>query len=212
VVAHDLRNPLNVISMQAQILRRHEGAGSEPGAVDTIRRAVACMNKLIQDLLDVARLDAGQPLSVKRLAAAPAALLTEMADQVRDWLTASRHTLHLDVAAGLPEVWADRARVAQVLDNLLANAVKFSPPDTRIELAARLRDGEVLFSVSNESKGIPAEVVPHVFDRFWQGEAGDRRGAGLGLSIARELVEAHGGHIWVDPGPPLTTFFFTLPR
>lgn len=212
VVAHDLRSPLAAISLLAQTMRRRPQAQVDPVAIDAICRATTRMNRLIQDLLDVAHLDAAQPLSVKREVTPAAELVTETADQALAWLGTSGRSLQIEVAPDLPQVLADRARFGQVVDNLLNNAVKFSPADSRIVLGARALGGEIVFSVSNEGRGIPADVVPHVFDRFWQGDASDRRGAGLGLSIAKEIVGALGGRIWVEPGPPVTTFLFSLPR
>lgn len=108
--------------------------------------------------------------------------------------------------------WFDRERTLQVLSNLLGNAVKYTPEGGTITLGAELLPTEVVISVRDTGPGIPPDDVPHVFDRYWQAKRSDRRGIGLGLPIAKGLVEAQGGKLWVESEPGRgTTFFFTLP-
>jgi signal transduction histidine kinase len=122
-----------------------------------------------------------------------------------------QEALHL--ATNLPLVAADAARIVQVLGNLLRNAIKFTPNGGCIGLAADARDSAVVFAVSDSGRGIAAENQQYVFDRYWQSADGARvRGSGLGLSIARGIVEAHGGRIWVESTPGQgSTFAFTIP-
>jgi signal transduction histidine kinase len=109
-------------------------------------------------------------------------------------------------------VLADAARVQQVLSNIVGNAVKFTPRDGRITVCAESIGGEVRFAVIDTGPGIPAEQLPHIFGRFWQAKTSDRRGIGLGLAIAKGIVEAHNGRIWVESHVGLgSTFYFTLP-
>jgi signal transduction histidine kinase len=127
---------------------------------------------------------------------------------------AASSTIVLDsrVAGDLPRVIADGARIQQVLSNLVGNAVKFTGRDGRITVAAEQIDGEVRFSVVDTGPGIPAEQLPHIFGRFWQGKPTDRRGIGLGLAIAKGIVDAHNGRIWVESSVGAgSTFYFTLP-
>ena len=120
--------------------------------------------------------------------------------------------MEVSVAANLPAVLADAARIQQVLSNLVGNAVKFTPRQGTIKVAADLLDAEVRFAVIDSGQGIPPEQVPHIFGRFWQATSSDRRGIGLGLAIAKGIVEAHNGRIWVESQVGLgSTFFFTLP-
>ncbi|MFL5489752.1 MAG: sensor histidine kinase, partial [Gemmatimonadaceae bacterium] len=122
--------------------------------------------------------------------------------------------IRLDTALDddLPCVVADAARIQQVLSNLVGNAVKFTPRNGRITVSAERIDGEVRFAVIDTGPGIPAEQVPHIFGRFWQARTSDRRGIGLGLAIAKGIVEAHNGRIWVESHVGLgSTFYFTLP-
>lgn len=207
MVAHDLRGPLNTIVMQASIL-----ANDAERAVTQIRKSAGRMNRLVQDMLDVARMEAG-PVSV-RLASTPAAQL--VADAVHAHLgaaAAASIALRAEVSAELPEVRADRDRVLQILDNLIGNAIKFTGEGGTITVAAVANEHEVRFSVTDTGHGMSEEERAHVFDRFWQAKRHDRRGVGLGLSIVKGLVEAHRGRIAVDSAIGRgTTVTFTLPR
>jgi len=116
------------------------------------------------------------------------------------------------VARDLPDVWADRDRLEQVFENLVGNAVKFTPRGGTIVVGATPRAGEVLFWVADTGAGIASGDLPHVFERFWQARRPGRRGAGLGLPIVKGIVEAHDGRIWVESTPGRgSTFFFTIP-
>ena len=111
-----------------------------------------------------------------------------------------------------PEIWADDDRLLQVFENLIGNAIKFTPAGGRVTIGAQSRAGEVLFSIADTGAGIPAESLPRVFDRFWQAKRAERRGAGFRLPICKGLVEAHGGRIWVESAPGRgSTFCFTIP-
>jgi signal transduction histidine kinase len=108
-------------------------------------------------------------------------------------------------------VWADRVRVLQVFSNLIGNALRFTPEGGRVTVRARREGARVAFHISDTGKGIAPEHLPHLFDRYWQVKR-SREGAGLGLPIAKGLVEAHGGHIQVESAPGRgSTFSFTLP-
>ncbi|AKV03288.1 Two-component hybrid sensor and regulator [Labilithrix luteola] len=214
IVAHDLRSPLSTILLASRLLRR---PGTEPERrssrnVELIERSAARMNRLIEDLLDVVRVDS-KSLTVKREKLATNELLREILDGHRTAATAAKLDLVLECATNLPPVCADRDRVLQIFDNLIANAMKFTRPGGRIVLGASPRESEVVFSVADTGMGITAESLPHVFDRFWQARREDRRGVGLGLPIVRGIVEAHGGRIWVESQAGTgTRFAFTLPR
>ena len=213
IVAHDLRNPLNGILLSLQLLRRPGGEPERRGmtSLDHIRRASLRMNRLIQDLLDVARLEGGQRLTMNRQAASPARLVAEVVEEHKGRLAASKHELHVNVATDLPDIWADTDRIHQVFDNLLGNALKFAPSNTGIALVVSQDNGEAVFRVTNASIIAP-NVLPHLFERFWKGSKADLRGAGLGLSIVKHIVDAHDGRIWVESGPEHgTTFSFTVP-
>jgi PAS domain S-box-containing protein len=213
VVAHDLRNPLNTVLMGADLLLDFAASKQpiEQRHVDIISRAGKRMDRMIQDLLDVQRLDAGR-LTVDASAENLAEMVDEAVDLLRPVATGGGVRLLTEVPRDLPPVLADAARVQQVLSNLIGNAVKFTPRDGTVTLRAVLLDGEARVAVTDTGAGIPSDQLPHVFGRFWQAKSGDRRGIGLGLAIAKGLVEAHGGRIWVESTPGQgSMFFFTLP-
>jgi PAS domain S-box-containing protein len=212
VVAHDLRNPLNAISLTADYLMKEAATQPElwPDKLKAIERSVAQANDLIMDLLDVARMEAGhllvktRPTDARELAAEAIASNESLA---------AHHGI--EIRAQLPDniisVEADRRRVLQVFSNLIGNALKFSPTGSVVTLNATPQDGSLCFSVSDNGPGIPDTDLPHLFDPFWQALKGSE-GAGLGLSIAKAIVQAHGGKIWVESNPGIgSTFFFTLP-
>jgi signal transduction histidine kinase len=129
-------------------------------------------------------------------------------------LQAAERGIELAVAMpeALPPAHADAARVAQVLSNLTGNALKFTPQGGRVRLSATVAGDQIVVAVADTGIGIAAENVAHVFDRFWQAKRASRASAGLGLAIAKSIVEAHGGHIWVESTEGRgTTFQFTLP-
>ena len=120
--------------------------------------------------------------------------------------------LRTDLSAPLPAVRSEKERVLQVVSNLLGNAIKFTPPAGTITVQASALPGEVSFAVRDTGPGIQPMQLSHIFDRFWQARAAARAGAGLGLAIAKGIVEAHGGRIWVESKPGAgATFHFTLP-
>jgi PAS domain S-box-containing protein len=213
IVAHDLRNPLGTILIQAALLRR---PGAEPERrsrkpAEVIERSGKRMNRIIQDLLDVTRMEEGR-LSVEQVRVCARQVVSDSVEAQESLATAASLELELEVAPDLPEVWADRDRLLQIFENLIGNAVKFTEAGGIIRVGAAPRDGDVLFWVEDTGAGISAEHLPHVFDRFWQARRAERRGVGLGLPIVKGLVEAHGGRIWVESifGRG-TTFFFTIP-
>ena len=214
VVAHDLRNPLSTILLQAGALTRR-GPGPERRThkpVDVIHRAAKRMNSLIQDLLDVALMESGQ-LTVERTRLSARELIEGAVEMLRPLAASSALELRVDVGHDVAEVWGDRDRLLQVLENLIGNAIKFTEPGGSITAGAASRDHEVVFWVTDTGGGIAAENLPLVFDRFWQATRAGRHGAGLGLPIAKGIVEAHGGRIWVESTEGRgTTFSFTIPQ
>lgn len=215
VVAHDLRNPLTAAQVAtAAILRAlpdDAGSGLPRNAALTVEFSVQRATRLIRDLLDVTRLEAGT-LLLERRPQAPGELVVEVTDTLGQVVSESALDLQADVEPDLPSVVGDSERLFQVFSNLVENAAKFTPPGGRIRIGARRDDKSVLFSVADTGAGIAAEDVPHVFDRYWQGRPTDRRGAGLGLTIAKGIIDAHGGRIWVETTPGRgSTFCFTIP-
>ncbi len=213
VVAHDLRNPLQLILIQAAVLNREsELHGSAQRPADVIDRSARRMNRLIQDLLDATRLESGRVvLTHDRVT--PSDVVSDSVDAQRPLASIAAVEIASDAPPDLPELWADRDRLLQIFENLIGNALKFTPRGGRITVGAAPRAGEVLFWVSDTGVGIDPIDIPHVFDRFWRPQRHDgRRGAGLGLTIVKGMVEAHGGRVWVTSRPGEgSTFFFTIP-
>jgi len=212
VVAHDLRNPLSNILLQISALKCQ---GPEPEhrsqTMEVIERAAKRMNRLIQDLLDVALMEAGK-LSIERARLSASELVGEAVDIQRPIASSSSLELRVEVGADVPDIWGDRDRLLQVFENLIGNAIKFTESGGRITAGAASRNDAVVFWVADTGRGIESENLPRVFDRFWQATRIDRRGAGLGLSITKGIVEAHGGRIWVESTAGSgSTFFFTIP-
>lgn len=214
VVSHDLRNPLSTISAAAALIDELELDPEErQRQLGVIRRSSQHMNRLIQDLLDLAKIEAGGlTLELEEVRVA------EVLDEAREMFCSQAERGDQDLVIEPPGepivVEVDRERILQIFSNLLGNAFRHAHEGTPVVLGAR-RDGErVRFWVRNRGEAIPEEELPRIFDRFWRG--GDRRrdrtGAGLGLSIVKAIVDAHGGEVHAGSGPDgETTFRFDLP-
>jgi PAS domain S-box-containing protein len=215
VVSHDLGNSLSAVIVTATVLLR---TLPEDAANDDARRRIASirdlarrMQRLRQDLLDVASIEAGR-LAIEWDRWDPAGLAHEALESFAALAAEKGVALAGEVADGLPQLDGDRERIMQVLANLLGNALKFTPSAGRATLRVA-RDGDaVRFAVRDTGPGIAAEHLPHVFDRFWKSRVANRQGAGLGLAIAKGIVEAHDGRISAESTPGEgSTFSFTLP-
>ena len=215
VVAHDLRDLLGGIIMSAAVISKTVGDDEQAGRVGAeiarIRRHAARANRLVCDLVDVASIDAGQ-LAIVPAPGDMAVLLTEVADEFRPAAAAKGIGLDVEQGGGPMLARFDRARLFQVFGNLIANSIKFSPRDSRITLHGEPGAGELQCSVRDEGAGIPADQIELVFERFAQVEHNDRRGLGLGLFIAKRIVEAHSGRMWAQSTLGHgTSVLFTIP-
>jgi signal transduction histidine kinase len=213
IVAHDLRNPLGTMLMVSELLEETLPADSPSRRhVGMMRRAGKQMNRLIQDLLDVKRIEHGH-LTVEPRPVAAAPLLSDAAEMLRSLAAARTLELSVDAPDDLPMVLADTVRIQQVISNLVGNAIKFTPQGGRITLHGLQAGNEVRVAVTDTGPGIAAEQLPHVFAHYWQGSRADNRGLGLGLVIAKGIVEAHAGRIWVESTLGAgSSFYFTLPK
>jgi len=215
VVSHELKNPLSAVLMDAGLLRRMapEGAGGERQRkhAERIERSAQEAARLIKDLLDLARMEVGA-LPLERRSCLVAPLIGEVLEMLQPLATQKAQKLERDSANEL-SVDCDRDRVRQVLSNLVGNAIKFTPAGGAIGVRVQPRDGQAVFVVEDSGPGIPPDQLGHIFDRYWQGRGGDNseRGVGLGLSIAKAIVEAHGGRIWAESRVGSgSRFYFTL--
>ena len=214
IVAHDLRSPLNAIQLATKTLERQPVVMGHPRAhraVEMLSASLARAHRLIADLLDVSRIDAGALAVVH----APVELGPAIDAVISSHEMAAAEatiTLHRAVAPDLPRFLGDHDRIVQVLDNLVGNAIRYTPAGGTITITAVPRSGDLLVTVADTGTGIEADHLRHIFDRFWQSERTRRSGAGLGLAICKGIVDAHGGRIWAESVPRVgTTFSFTLP-
>ncbi len=211
VVSHDLRNPLTTIQMTSSLLLE-DGPEEFREDLELIRTTARRMNRLIQDLLDVSTMERGRPVSIQLERIEVASLLREACEMFRSRASAESKRLDLSLPETPVEIEADRDRILQVFSNLIGNAMKFTGSGDRITLGARGANGRIEFSVADSGPGIPAHDVDHVFEPFWQARRTARLGAGLGLTISRGIVEAHGGTIHAESREGEgTTFLFTIP-
>ena len=215
IVSHDLRNPVHTIHMAASFLLEVAPANDRRTQarkqLEVIQRSATRANRLIQDLLDVAKIQAGG-LAVDPVAVDVRSLVNEVMESATPLAGASQIKVSCETGTDLPHVASDRERILQVFTNLIGNAIKFTPKGGDIRILAALDSGEVRFTVADSGPGIPAEHLDHVFDRYWQAKSTAKLGTGLGLSIAKGIVEAHGGRIWVEsPSGSGAQFNFTLP-
>lgn len=210
MVGHELKNPLTVIRGMAQLLQR--GGDRRERAVASIVEQSKHLTRLVSDLLDLAQLEAGQ-LAVERTEVDLAALMARATEEVR--LLAPAHPLLIELPDGPVAVRGDAGRLRQVLDNLLANATKYSPAGSAVRVRLERACGEARVAITDEGPGIPPEALPRLFERFYRAEAarhGGMPGLGLGLAICKGLVEAHDGRIGVESARGRgSTFWFALP-
>jgi len=204
VVSHDLKNPLQIVQMQTALLRRSivdqdEGTRLLRAASERIQRAVDRMNAMITDLLDLAKIEAGR-FELQRRPEEIREVIDEAIAMIRPLAEAKR--IAIETATDSCSAQLDRERMFQVLSNILGNAVKFTPEAGRITVTTKRIAGELWITIADSGPGIPEDAREQVFDRYWQVPRAKRRtGSGLGLFIAKGIVEAHGGRIWVDRAP-----------
>lgn len=206
-IAHELRTPLSVILGYAEGLSDNKLPGT-PEVYDILFQETKHMNHLVEDLRTLSLADAGE-LQLNLLPYSSQFLLDRVA--ARHNLAAQQKgiTLHFDAAKDIPPVIIDPERMVQVFDNLIGNALRYTPRGGQIALQTCARDGSVQFQVHDNGSGIAPEDLPHVFDRFYRGDKSRRQNgeSGLGLAIARSIVEAHGGTISVESQPGQGTLF-----
>jgi light-regulated signal transduction histidine kinase (bacteriophytochrome) len=217
VVSHDLKNPLGAIQVHAGLIMRALPLGEEgpwrrvQTYAERLQRSAERMNTLIRDLLDLSKIEAGRVTLDARPENA-AELIEEALEALRPLAEQKRLTLTWQPPELSTLVSADRDRIFQVLSNLLGNAIKFTLEGGAVHLGVTREGGQVRFSVQDTGPGIPTELQPYLFNRYWQAPRDVRGGSGLGLYISKGIVEAHGGRIWVESEPGVgSVFHFTLP-
>ncbi len=213
-IAHELRTPLAVI--QSNLEAMMDGVLPADGReLALLHQEALLLKRLISDLRTLSLADAGQltlhrrPVNLRELAA-------QVVERLQLRIEEKNIHLRVNIPESIPTVSADPERLAQVLSNLIDNALRYTPDGTRIVIAARATDGEVEVSVSDDGPGIPPEELPNLFRRFWRAEKSRNRatgGSGLGLAIVKQLVGAHGGRVWAESEGmgKGSRFVFTLP-
>jgi signal transduction histidine kinase len=215
VISHELRTPVSLMKGYASTLRREDAEWDRDtvlNGLQVIEEEADKLAKLIDNLLDVTRLQAGtikmkfSPVQIDRLAERVAERFQTQTEL---------HTIRTSFPADLPPVYADEGRIEQVLANLLSNALKYSPEGGEVVISGEVVKNRLQVSVSDEGIGMSVDQQERVFERFYRVDnalSRETQGAGLGLYIVRSIVEAHGGTIWLESEPGQgTTFTFTLP-
>jgi signal transduction histidine kinase len=200
VVSHDLRSPLTAVLLGIAYVRRAVAEGkpaqSLAGALDAVHRSADSIQRLVDDLVDAARIEAGR-FSIEPVRQPLAPILEDAVEAARLAADARRIGIEFQPPAKAQLVRCDRQRLTQLLGNLLGNAIKFSPEGSRVELALRDEGEWLRIDVRDRGPGIREEHLPHLFTRYWQAPGTAHLGTGLGLFIAHTIVESHGGRIAV---------------
>ena len=214
IVTHDLRSPLAAVMTAASLLGTADA--EDPDAdrirhrVETIQRAARHMSRLVRDLSDLAQIDAGR-LTIEKKVENPGQLLCEVVETLEPVVQKRGGTLRCEVDGEVPPVACDRERIVQVISNLVGNASKVRAGSITVHVEPGHR--ELVFSVADTGPGIPAEDLPHMFDRYWRGRNAVYKGTGLGLPISYGIVKAHGGRMWIESTVGAgSTFYFSIPR
>lgn len=215
MVSHELRTPLATIKGYSTMMLDYFArlnSNEKQDYLKSIDHSTDRLAILVDNLLDTSRMEAGllklekHPMSITRL-------LNTVTTEAKVWVT--QHYIVTRLEKDIPRVNLDAKRIRQVLDNLINNAIKYSPPGTKIIITAKKADNEALISINDQGSGIPPEELTNIFDRMYRIEQrlySGVDGLGLGLYICRRLIEAHGGHIWVESKLGQgSTVFFTLP-
>jgi PAS domain S-box-containing protein len=215
VISHELKTPVALIKGYAGTLRRDDAAWDRSVVQDSlmvIEEEADRLTELIENLLDASRLQAGA-LKINLADVSLDSLVNRIVERFRT--QTSKHVFVVDLGAEFPVVLGDEDRLEQVFSNLLSNAIKYSPEGGEIRINGQARAEQVILCISDQGPGVAPEDIPHIFDRFYRSQQATRntKGAGLGLYLARAVVEAHGGRIWVDPKPGVgARICFSLPR
>jgi signal transduction histidine kinase len=215
IISHELKNPITAIHLSITSSKRvfHDLLSEKPDLVkiiDAIDSSVLRMERIVSDSLDISQIEAGR-LKIEPRLVKVSQLVKEVMDAYQTPACDKGLVLEPEIQPDCPDVFSDPYRIIQVLSNLVGNAIKFTKTG-KVIIQVEAMDDRVLFRVRDSGPGIPESQITHVFDRFWQGKETDRRGVGLGLAIAKNIVEAQGGEIWVESQIGRgSSFFFTLP-
>jgi signal transduction histidine kinase len=214
MVSHDLRNPINAMVLRSDIMIHMLESGARKEDIkrhlELLQRTVLHMNQLISDLTDFARIQAGR-LAIERRECTVLQTIEPAIERARLLANEKGIEFVAHIASDLPLISVAPSRITQIMDNLLGNALKFTPEGGQISVDARSIEREVQVSVADTGPGIPHDALVRIFEPYWQVQK-TRSGMGLGLFIAKTLIERHGGRIWVESEVGRgTTFHFAVP-
>jgi two-component system phosphate regulon sensor histidine kinase PhoR len=217
-VSHELRTPLSIIKGYVETLvdgHRDMPLEDRDRFLHTIQRHAERLHSLLEDLLALSRLESVNP-GLHRESASLAELLGGLVEDIRGRPAAREHRISLTVDPAIGRLLLDPLKVTQVCENLLDNALKYTPRGSQIEVNARLKNGEAEVCIRDNGPGIPAADLPHLFERFYRvdkGRSREKGGTGLGLSIVKHIVQLHGGRVWAESEPGKgAAFYFTVPQ
>lgn len=215
VISHELKTPVALIKGYVSTIRREDATWDREivkESLQVIEEEADRLTEMIENLLDATRLQVGS-LSLKLEEVSLLNLVERLAKRFRTQV--DKHTIVVEFEENFPFVMIDEDRMTQVLSNLISNAIKYSPEGGQIKIVGKTRPDQIIICVIDEGPGIPPGDIPHIFDRFYRSEQASKttKGAGLGLFLARAVVEAHGGRIWIDPKPDSgARICFTIPQ
>ncbi len=212
-VSHDLRSPLTAVLGYAELLERVGQVNKQQREfIRRINSSVQDITALINDLLDLGKIEAG--FDARRESIQLDSILRYTLDNIKVLAENKKQTLEIDIATDLPPVRGNPVRIRQMFDNLIGNAIKYTPREKKVFVKLQREDNQIIFRVADQGQGIPQEDQPHIFQKFYRASniSTSASGTGLGLAIVKTIVESHNGRIWVeskvDEG---STFFVVLP-
>lgn len=213
IVSHDLKNPLSTVGLVAQMLKHSEKLDSSKmsSLANNLDLSSKQMKFLISNLLDFAKLQSGT-FSVDLKPTNLSQVINDVLEILKLQMDARNQNLEFEIPSDLMDIQGDGPKLEQVFSNLLGNAIKFSPEGSEIKIKISQNTEGLLISITDNGPGISPELIPHIFDRYWQPKDSRNQGSGLGLSIAKGIVDAHQGKIWVESASGVgSTFFVFLP-
>ena len=211
-VSHDLRSPLtSVVGYTELIMRTGSLNDSQQEFLKRIQESVQHITTLINDLLDLGGIEAG--LDTRRERVQLDALLRYSLEMLQGQIKTKRIKVNTDIAESLPALQANPVRLRQLFDNMVGNAIKYSNKNGEVSISLKAEGDQIIFQVSDNGPGIPAEDQSHIFDKFYRGKnISKQQGSGLGLAIVKSIVDAHQGRIWVESTEGQgSSFFIVLP-
>lgn len=212
-IAHELRTPLTVLSGEVEAIRDGVYKPTDD-KLREIQEDLNLLNRLVEDLRELTLAEADE-LNLHRRPANPGHLIQRVVNNLKKVANHKKINFEMELPKSLPEIYLDTDRISQVLNNLLKNSLRHTEEGGRVLVRAKERKDDVIIEVNDNGEGIPEDKIDHVFDRFYRGDSSrsSEGGSGLGLSIAKELIQSHGGEIWIDSEPGEgTTVSFSLPK